>query len=73
MKKWAMVLSAVTLAFASHQAVAKGDTAYLYTWSEYVPEGLLDDFTKQTGLKVIVSSLESIETMYAKLKTMGMM
>ncbi|AMW16543.1 extracellular solute-binding protein [Glaesserella parasuis] len=72
MKKWAVVLSAATLAFGSHHIMAKeGNTVYLYTWSEYVPEGLLDDFTKQTGIKVIVSSLESNETMYAKLKTMG--
>ncbi len=47
------------------------NTVYLYTWTEYVPDGLLDDFTKQTGIKVIVSSLESNETMYAKLKTLG--
>ena len=44
---------------------------YLYTWTEYVPDGLLDEFTKETGIKVIVSSLESNETMYAKLKTQG--
>lgn len=47
------------------------DTVYLYTWTEYVPDGLLDDFTKETGIKVIVSSLESNETMYAKLKNPG--
>ncbi|QLB12603.1 spermidine/putrescine transport system substrate-binding protein [Bisgaardia hudsonensis] len=47
------------------------NTVYLYTWTEYVPDGLLDDFTKETGIKVIVSSLESNETMYAKLKTQG--
>ena len=29
------------------------DTVYLYTWTEYVPDGLLDDFTKETGIKVI--------------------
>lgn len=52
-------------------AHATNDTVYLYTWTEYVPDGLLDDFTKETGIKVIVSSLESNETMYAKLKTQG--
>ncbi|MGX2970025.1 extracellular solute-binding protein [Ursidibacter sp. B-7004-1] len=46
-------------------------TVHLYTWTEYVPEGLLDEFTKQTGIKVEVSSLESNETMYAKLKIQG--
>lgn len=52
-------------------AAAANDTVYLYTWTEYVPDGLLDEFTKETGIKVIVSSLESNETMYAKLKTQG--
>ena len=28
------------------------DTVYLYTWTEYVPDGLLDEFTKETGIKV---------------------
>ncbi|EIJ68773.1 extracellular solute-binding protein [Pasteurella bettyae] len=53
------------------QATKDNGTVYLYTWTEYVPDGLLDDFTKETGIKVIVSSLESNETMYAKIKTQG--
>lgn len=55
---------------AAAQPAAAG-TVHLYTWTEYVPEGLLDEFTKQTGIKVEVSSLESNETMYAKLKLQG--
>jgi spermidine/putrescine-binding protein len=31
--------------------------------------GLLEQFTKETGIKVIYSTYESNETMYAKLKT----
>lgn len=46
-------------------------TVHLYTWTEYVPDGLLDEFTKQTGIRVEVSSLESNESMYAKLKLQG--
>lgn len=56
---------------APEAAAPANDTVYLYTWTEYVPDGLLDEFTKETGIKVIVSSLESNETMYAKLKTQG--
>ncbi len=40
----------------------------LYTWTEYVPDGLLDEFTKETGIRVERASLESNETMYAKVK-----
>ena len=52
-------------------APANAGTVHLYTWTEYVPEGLLDQFQKETGIKVEVSSLESNETMYAKLKLQG--
>ncbi|AWX13898.1 spermidine/putrescine ABC transporter substrate-binding protein [Mergibacter septicus] len=71
MKKFAALLLAGMMMTTLQTAHAEGDTVYLYTWTEYVPEGLLDDFTKETGVKVNVSSLESNETMYAKLKTLG--
>ncbi|MGR3806656.1 spermidine/putrescine transport system substrate-binding protein [Pasteurella testudinis DSM 23072] len=72
MKKLSALFTAATMLFAvSNAAKADDDTVYLYTWTEYVPSGLLDNFTKETGIKVIVSSLESNETMYARLKTLG--
>ncbi|KAE9531045.1 extracellular solute-binding protein [Testudinibacter aquarius] len=72
MKKLSALFTAATMLFAvSNAAKADNDTVYLYTWTEYVPSGLLDNFTKETGIKVIVSSLESNETMYARLKTLG--
>ncbi|MDH3000503.1 spermidine/putrescine ABC transporter substrate-binding protein [Chelonobacter oris] len=72
MKKLSALFTAAAMLFAvSHSANADDDTVYLYTWTEYVPSGLLDNFTKETGIKVIVSSLESNETMYARLKTLG--
>ncbi|ACA31288.1 extracellular solute-binding protein [Histophilus somni] len=66
-----MTLANLILLGAIQTANASDNTVYLYTWSEYVPEGLLENFTKETGIKVIASSLESNETMYAKLKTLG--
>ncbi len=77
MKKLSTVFTTATVSIAtllfgiSNLAKANNDTVYLYTWTEYVPSGLLDNFTKETGIKVIVSSLESNETMYARLKTLG--
>ncbi|WP_030001103.1 extracellular solute-binding protein, partial [Vibrio parahaemolyticus] len=44
---------------------------YFYNWSEYIPNEVLEDFTKETGIKVIYSTYESNESMYAKLKTQG--
>ncbi|OOH89785.1 spermidine/putrescine ABC transporter substrate-binding protein [Pasteurellaceae bacterium 15-036681] len=70
MKKWGVALTS-GMVMLSANALANSDTVHLYTWTEYVPEGLLDQFTKETGIKVVVSSLESNETMYAKLKIQG--
>ncbi|AFJ47470.1 spermidine/putrescine ABC transporter substrate-binding protein PotD [Shimwellia blattae] len=71
MKKWSRhLLAAGALALGINAAHAAGnDTLYFYNWTEYVPPGLLEQFTKETGIKVIYSTYESNETMYAKLKT----
>ncbi|QJC29011.1 extracellular solute-binding protein [Enterobacteriaceae endosymbiont of Plateumaris rustica] len=45
------------------------NTVIFYNWTEYVPSGLLEEFTKETGIKVIYSTYESNESMYTKLKT----
>lgn len=41
---------------------------YFYNWSEYLPEGLIKQFEKETGIKVIYSTYDSNEAMYAKVK-----
>lgn len=52
-------------------ANAEDQELYFYNWSEYIPNEVLEDFTKETGIKVIYSTYESNEAMYAKLKTQG--
>ncbi|QTF08206.1 spermidine/putrescine ABC transporter substrate-binding protein PotD [Brenneria izadpanahii] len=70
MKKWSHLLAACAMAFSMNVAHADdGKTLYFYNWTEYVPPGLLEQFTKETGIKVIYSTYESNESMYAKLKT----
>lgn len=71
MKKWSRhLLTAGALAIGMSAAHADDSkTLYFYNWTEYVPPGLLEQFTKETGIKVIYSTYESNETMYAKLKT----
>lgn len=44
------------------------ETVIVYNWSEYIAEGLLEDFTKETGIKVEYSTFGSNEVMYEKLK-----
>ena len=43
----------------------------LYIWSEYIPDEVLADFTKKTGIKVKISTYDSNEAMYAKVKLVG--
>ncbi|WP_029686221.1 spermidine/putrescine ABC transporter substrate-binding protein PotD [Tatumella saanichensis] len=70
MKKLSLLLVALTTAFSLSTAQADDSkTLYFYNWTEYVPDGLLEQFTKETGIKVIYSTYESNESMYAKLKT----
>lgn len=44
---------------------------YVYNWSEYMPDSVLQDFTKETGIEVKYSTYDSNEAMYAKVKTAG--
>lgn len=71
MKKCSSWLAAGIIAASIGSAVAANDekVVYFYNWSEYVPPGLLNQFTKETGIKVIYSTYESNESMYTKLKT----
>lgn len=70
MNKWlkTMLSAGIMLLTASTHA-SHSDVIYFYNWSEYVPPGLLEQFTKETGIRVIYSTYESNETLYAKLKT----
>jgi spermidine/putrescine-binding protein len=43
----------------------------LFCWSEYVPQEVLDTFTKETGIKVSVENYASNEEMLAKLLAGG--
>lgn len=41
---------------------------YFYNWSEYLPESVLEEFTRETGIKVVYTTYDSNEALYAKLK-----
>ena len=43
----------------------------IFCWSEYVPQEIIDSFTKETGIKVSVESYASNEEMLAKLLAGG--
>ena len=66
MKKWSRhLLAAGALAIGMSAAHADDSkTLYFYNWTEYVPPGLLEQFTKETGIKVIVSSVNHKISVY---------
>ena len=70
MKKLALLFSlAFLLAVQPFSALAadKGEVV-VYNWSEYIPQDVLDDFTKETGIKVVYSTYETNDAMYSKIK-----
>ncbi len=46
-------------------------TLYVYNWSEYTPEDILKQFTEETGIEVRLSTYDSNEVLYTKLKILN--
>lgn len=66
MKKVALAaMLAAALAGCSKQ---EEQVLNLYNWSEYMPQTVLDQFTQETGIKVVYTTYDSNEAMYARLK-----
>src|SRR5882762_12232 len=74
MKTIRLLLACTLLALVAHplQAAPKKKAGLnLYCWSEYVPQEVIDGFSKETGIKVNVENYASNEEMLAKLLTGG--
>ncbi|WP_081647019.1 extracellular solute-binding protein [Limisalsivibrio acetivorans] len=44
---------------------------YLYNWTEYMPGEVIERFQDETGIKVVYTTYDSNEAMYAKLKLLS--
>jgi len=69
MKKLVFALFVALLLATASPAMAKD--LYLYIWSEYIPDEVVQNFTNETGIKVHISTYDSNEAMYAKIKLAG--
>src|SRR3981081_896466 len=58
---------AAVLALRSPSARAEERTVYFYNWSSYMAPGVLEDFTKQTGIKVVYDTFDANETLETRL------
>jgi putrescine transport system substrate-binding protein len=60
----AMLLSAVS-------SLAQERVVNVYNWSDYIDESILEDFTKETGIKVVYDVFDSNEILETKLLAGG--
>ena len=65
MKIQSAIAAALVMLAGTVQADGK---LVVYNWAEYIPDGVLADFEKETGIKVEYSTYENNEVMYSKLK-----
>ena len=75
MKKYFAILLVIILLGAGANAWGASNDGknevVVYNWSEYIPQDVLNDFTRETGIKVVYSTFESNEAMYAKVRLLG--
>ena len=55
------------VAALSQPATAEQRTVNFYNWSNYVAPGVLEDFTKETGIKVVYDTFDANETLETRL------
>lgn len=71
MKKHFLALATASLfAFGASSAQAEGEVV-VYHWFEYIPQALIEKFTAETGIKVVMDTFDSNEAMLASLKAGG--
>ena len=58
---------AVGLIVATLPALAQEKVVNVYNWSDYIDPKVLEDFTRETGIKVIYDTYDSNETLETKL------
>lgn len=63
--------SSASGAASSAPAEKPGDTLTIFVWSEFVPEKVIDGFTKETGIKVLSENFASNEEMLSKMLAGG--
>lgn len=68
MKKFSYLLALFFTVLCMSSFAGAAEKIYVYNWTEYLPESVLNQFTKETGIEVVYTTYDSNETMYAKVK-----
>jgi putrescine transport system substrate-binding protein len=61
------LLASVLAAVAIQSAQAAQRTVNFFNWSNYIAPGVLDDFTRETGIKVVYDTFDANETLETRL------
>ena len=67
MRKAYLLSAAVAAALAVSPAMAQTKVVNVYNWSDYIDPSVLEDFTKETGIKVVYDTMDSNEVLETKL------
>ncbi|MBA5778324.1 polyamine ABC transporter substrate-binding protein [Stappia sp. F7233] len=66
-----LLAGAAVLALAAGSADAQDRVVNVYNWSDYIDDTILEDFTKETGIKVVYDVFDSNEVLETKLLAGG--
>ena len=66
-----LLLFGLSQVLSSRSAASSKDKLVIYNWGDYIDPELLEDFTKETGIKVQYETFDSNESMYTKIKQGG--
>ena len=63
--KTGVIAASVALVMASAGAMAEEKVLHVYNWSDYIAPDTLDNFHKETGIKVVYEEFDSNEVLEA--------
>src|SRR3954447_23329335 len=61
------LIGAITVALSFSPAQAQQRVVNFYNWSNYMAPGVLEDFTRETGIKVVYDTFDANETLETRL------
>jgi putrescine transport system substrate-binding protein len=64
--RWIVVLAALLTALSA-PVQAEQRTVNFYNWSNYIAPGVLEEFTRETGIKVVYDTFDANETLETRL------
>jgi len=63
----ATIAVAASVAISAPAAAQSGRVVNIYNWSDYIDPKVIEDFTKQTGIKVVYDTFDANETLETRL------